>query len=193
MTQKRTSEEAHKRKRQVVQDAMAVFLRYGYARTTMADLSKAAGMSRPALYELFPGKEELFAAVVRELNRETLQGYREKLPSLRTTRSKLQYFCRDWGTHGLRLAEQHPDSRDLFDLRVPAVREIFDEFIAFLIGIVGPGSRHSPLQTKKILFNFVYSLLGLEAAAKSVAHMEQMIDLQVEMLLAMIEAADLPS
>ena len=167
-----------------------MFLRYGFARTTMADLSKAASLSRPALYELFPGKEELFAAVVRELNREALQNYREKLPTLRTTQSKLQYFCRDWGTHGLRLAEHHPDSRDLFDLRVPAVRDIFDEFISFLIGIVEPMSKRSPAQTKKILFNFVYSLLGLEAAAKSVPHMEQMIDLQVEMLLAMIEAAD---
>lgn len=47
--------------RQRVRDAaLGVFARHGYRRTTMADLAGAAGMSRPALYLVFPGKEAVF-------------------------------------------------------------------------------------------------------------------------------------
>ena len=43
-----------------------VFGANGYSRTTMGDLAKAAGMSRPALYLVFPRKEQLFSTLLRE-------------------------------------------------------------------------------------------------------------------------------
>lgn len=43
-----------------------VFGANGYARTTMGDLAKAAGMSRPALYLVFPRKEQLFSTLLRQ-------------------------------------------------------------------------------------------------------------------------------
>ncbi|WP_207791533.1 helix-turn-helix domain-containing protein [Sandaracinobacteroides saxicola] len=52
--------------------AVGVFARYGYARTTMADLAAAAGMSRPALYLLFAGKEALFRDLAEALTGEAL-------------------------------------------------------------------------------------------------------------------------
>ena len=56
-------ERAAKRER-VADAALIVFQRYGFARTTMSDIAEAVGMSRPALYLLFPNKEEIFAAAV---------------------------------------------------------------------------------------------------------------------------------
>ena len=50
-----------------------MFFRYGYARTTMADLASAAGLSRPALYLVFPGKAEVFQAVVEWLSEHLLK------------------------------------------------------------------------------------------------------------------------
>ena len=43
-----------------------VFRLNGYSRTTMGDLAQAAGMSRPALYLVFPRKEQLFSTLLRE-------------------------------------------------------------------------------------------------------------------------------
>ena len=48
----------------VLETAEGVFTRYGYARTTMGDLARSAGLSRPALYLLFPDKEAVFAGVI---------------------------------------------------------------------------------------------------------------------------------
>lgn len=47
-----------------MQAAAAVFARRGLAGTRVADIAEAAGMSQGLAYHYFPGKEELFAALV---------------------------------------------------------------------------------------------------------------------------------
>src|SRR5689334_23132155 len=51
------------RRRQIVDAARACFLRFGYAKTSLDDIAKQAGLSRPLLYRKFKNKEEIFAAV----------------------------------------------------------------------------------------------------------------------------------
>ena len=52
------------RRQRVLESGMDLFLHYGFRRTTMGDIAKAAGMSRPTLYALYPSKEAIFAGVV---------------------------------------------------------------------------------------------------------------------------------
>lgn len=49
----------------ILQAAFEAFARYGLRRTSMADIAKGAGMSRPALYLHYAGKEDIFNALVR--------------------------------------------------------------------------------------------------------------------------------
>ncbi|MEV0403866.1 helix-turn-helix domain-containing protein [Actinoallomurus sp. NPDC050550] len=56
-----TSMEA--KREQVVSAALGVFGRYGYRRTSMDLVAQAARMSRPAVYQHFKNKEEIFRAV----------------------------------------------------------------------------------------------------------------------------------
>ncbi|WP_431036532.1 TetR/AcrR family transcriptional regulator [Streptomyces sp. P6-2-1] len=51
----------------VLEAAMATFARYGYRRTSMAEVARAADISRPGLYFLFSSKELLFRAAVEQL------------------------------------------------------------------------------------------------------------------------------
>ena len=44
----------------VLEAAFQAFTSYGYKRTTMDDIARAAGMSRPAVYQHFPNKEAIF-------------------------------------------------------------------------------------------------------------------------------------
>ncbi len=46
----------------ILQAALSVFLAYGFARTKMDDIARAAGMSRPALYLVFRNKTDIFRA-----------------------------------------------------------------------------------------------------------------------------------
>ncbi len=49
----------------ILRAAFTAFARYGLRRTSMADIAKGAGMSRPALYLHYAGKEDIFNALVR--------------------------------------------------------------------------------------------------------------------------------
>lgn len=51
------------RPRRILEAAARLTLRYGYAKTTMDDLAREAGVSKGALYLVWPGKEELFDAL----------------------------------------------------------------------------------------------------------------------------------
>src|SRR5450830_276520 len=70
------------RRQQIVTAATATFLRYGYARTTMGDVARAANMSRPTLYAAFPDKEQVFDAVIRGLVEAKIAQIRQQLASL---------------------------------------------------------------------------------------------------------------
>jgi AcrR family transcriptional regulator len=49
---------------EVLEQAMLVFWRLGYERTTLTDLTKAMGINRPSLYAAFGDKEQLFRRVL---------------------------------------------------------------------------------------------------------------------------------
>ncbi len=47
-------------------NAMEVFIRYGFRKTSMDDVASAVGLSRQAIYKRFGNKETLFKAIVDE-------------------------------------------------------------------------------------------------------------------------------
>jgi AcrR family transcriptional regulator len=185
MTQKLSNAQRVARKDAVITAATGVFLRYGYSRTTMADLALAAQLSRPALYLLFPGKDEIFDAVIRELNTRMLEDFRQRLPKLRTLESRLQRVCADWGAHGLELMERHPDASDLFNLTFPTVREMYELFVQFLADLLAESGATSRLKVSpaELARNLVYSFRGLRETARDSRHLREMIRLQVEIVL----------
>lgn len=59
------------RRTMVLESAMATFARFGYRKTSMEEVARAAHISRPGLYFLFSSKESLFrAAVTQALHRD---------------------------------------------------------------------------------------------------------------------------
>ncbi|MGA7437692.1 MAG: TetR/AcrR family transcriptional regulator [Luteibacter sp.] len=52
------------RRNDILEAAVQVFVRYGFKKTSMDDLARAAGLSRQGLYLHFPNKETLFEAMV---------------------------------------------------------------------------------------------------------------------------------
>jgi AcrR family transcriptional regulator len=54
-----------RRRPQVLDAALALFLERGYEGTSMAAIADAAGVTKPVVYACFPGKDELFRALLR--------------------------------------------------------------------------------------------------------------------------------
>ncbi|WP_067798259.1 TetR/AcrR family transcriptional regulator [Actinomadura formosensis] len=74
MTSKKPAED---RRVEILTAAMTVFGRYGYRRTSMEMIAKAAGISRPALYQHFSGREDVFRAMGAHMLDEVLRSARE--------------------------------------------------------------------------------------------------------------------
>ena len=58
------AEEDNAKRRQIVDGARRVFLTRGFDAASMADIAKAAGVSKGTLYVYFKDKDELFSAIV---------------------------------------------------------------------------------------------------------------------------------
>jgi AcrR family transcriptional regulator len=59
------------RRETVLESALATFARFGYRKTSMEEVARAAHISRPGLYFMFDSKETLFrAAVTQALDRD---------------------------------------------------------------------------------------------------------------------------
>jgi len=56
--------------KKIVETAYGFFLRKGYHGTTMSEIAKSLGVTKPALYYFFPGKEDLYAAVAEHGRKE---------------------------------------------------------------------------------------------------------------------------
>ena len=57
-------------KRKIVREAFSLFLKMGYHGTTMGEIAKSLNVTKPALYQYFSSKEDLFAAVAEQARDE---------------------------------------------------------------------------------------------------------------------------
>lgn len=179
-------------KRQRAADAaLDVFQRYGFARTTMADIAEAAGMSRPALYLLFPNKDELFAAVVQSTNDRRLRAIRAHLASLVGLESQLTYACQAWVGGGYDLARQFPDAKDLTDLSLPAVQKAYVAFQVLLADLMADAvaATRWEVTASEVARLLVAAMRGFKGEAADRAELDRMIALEIAAVVAALEHA----
>jgi AcrR family transcriptional regulator len=60
------------RRQRILDAAGKLFERYGFGKTTVADIAREAGIGKGSVYLEFPGKEDVFLALVEEHEREIL-------------------------------------------------------------------------------------------------------------------------
>lgn len=79
---------------QIVQAAIRVLARQGYARTSLLDIAREAGMSKGAVHYHFPSKEALIEVVLAEacdvVQRRTLEAWPADQPALLGLRRALE-------------------------------------------------------------------------------------------------------
>ena len=76
------------RRKQLLGAAQEVFVAQGYHAAAMDDIAERAGVSKPVLYQHFPGKLDLYLALLEEHATELVERVRTALQS--TTNNKLR-------------------------------------------------------------------------------------------------------
>ena len=78
-------------KREVVLDVAAgLFARYGFRKTSVADIIREAGVARATVYKYFSTKEDIFHAVIRREMQDRLCRVRAEVEKESTTRDRLR-------------------------------------------------------------------------------------------------------
>lgn len=150
-----------------IEAAADVFLRYGYARTTMGDIAKAASMSRPALYLLFPGKEQVFEAATMFLARRHLENIRAAMLPCEGLLDKLTTACSMLLVGVFELQQSAPDARDMDDLSFSVVREIYAMFEQFFAAIIAEEVAVPAIPFEETARVLLYGARGLREVADS--------------------------
>jgi AcrR family transcriptional regulator len=71
----------HERRRQLLDAALEVFVSQGYHAAAMDEIAERAGVSKPVLYQHFPGKLELYLALLDQSVDELVKTVRRALRS----------------------------------------------------------------------------------------------------------------
>ncbi len=137
------------RRVEILRTASELFARNGFHGVSMDELGAAAGVSGPALYRYFPGKEAILSAMLIDISERLLAGGRERVDAAaspsRALRSLVDFH--------VDFALDHPDlidvqARDLDavpDVDRRAVRRLQSQYVTLWVdALVGQRPEMSP-------------------------------------------------
>ena len=78
------------RREQLLEIAKHVFAERGYQATTMEDIAKAAGFTKPILYQHFESKSMLYREIVAHTGAILVENLMKAITSVTTPRSKIE-------------------------------------------------------------------------------------------------------
>lgn len=107
--------------------AIDTFARYGFRRTTMGDIAKAAGLSRPTLYARFPNKEEVLTAAIGAVGAQALQDLTARWAPATTAQQVLADYCDEMILKQYDMIKNMPDSAELFSGLTEGAQAALDE------------------------------------------------------------------
>ncbi len=115
---------AEKRKSQLLDIAEDLFARLGYARTTTAELAKAAGVTEPIIYRHFDSKRELFVDLIERTAARTLAKWEAHLSGATDPSERLRRLLADNP-----LVSDDPAEQASYRVFLQAISEADDEAI----------------------------------------------------------------
>lgn len=132
------------RRRQLLETALTVFSSNGYHGSSMDDIADAAQVSKPVLYQHFPGKRELYLALVDHYLQELAVGLVSALQASDVNRERVESMLDVY----FGFVEANPEAhRLIFEsdlLADPEVAERFENFhlavADSIAGVLGPNA-----------------------------------------------------
>jgi len=176
----------------ILQAAAGVFLRYGYRKTSMDDLARAADLSRQGLYLHFANKEALFKEVVVQLigqSRATMRAAlaRDELPI--DERLLVAFMALKSQGDGSEMPQEH--LAELFATATQLVGPVLDELeqamVADLSRVlqasgIAAGWKEAGLGAKDLALHLTAASHGIKHQAKSTAEYRERMRVAIRLV-----------
>lgn len=115
------------RRREILDAALACFLQFGYAKTSLDDIAQRAGISRPLLYRKFRNKEDIFGACYDDVFDSLAPRTAEILKSRASKKDKLLQFCEVVCVDTWAILFKAPAVQEFYDACMNVIPEIHDK------------------------------------------------------------------
>lgn len=110
-----------------MEGASKVFLQYGYRQSTLDEIARKAEVSRPALYQYFADKADIFREVVSRLCEETLAQARSQLANDAPLSHRIAGALRAKYAPMVEQIGRSPHSAELFDRNARVAGDLAQE------------------------------------------------------------------
>lgn len=175
----------------ILKAALEVFVTYGFRKTSMDDIARAAGMSRPALYQLFGNKTEIFRGLADAMMAKTAEGARSGFGISGTFRDKLHSAMDRSILEMHRFIEQTAHGKELIGISDEIASDISDIWTDTLTNVIAEGLAQSQREgladlsrfsagPSTIARIFVFAIEGLKEDVKKglpiEAHLRAIVD-----------------
>jgi len=120
----------------ILEGAMKTFLAYGYERTTMDDIAKAAEMSRPALYLIFRNKSEIYLAIGSMLLGRSLEQASALLSRPGPLADRMMQAFEAAIFSMIEAIQQSPHGADILDMKNAFAAELMETWRGGLVDLV---------------------------------------------------------
>lgn len=108
----------------ILDAALPVFVRYGFRKTTMADIARAAGISRASLYLSFSSKEDVFRAGSARAHRQTMTEVEVALKAQGSVLDRIEAAVTTFQRGLIVPLGASADARELFEINMALAADI---------------------------------------------------------------------
>ncbi|MBR0717374.1 helix-turn-helix domain-containing protein [Bradyrhizobium liaoningense] len=161
----------------ILDAALPVFVRHGFRKTSMADIARAAGISRASLYLSFSSKEELFRAGSARAHAKTMRSVEAALDSDGDVLSRIELAIAAFQRDLIVPFASSADAAELFDTNMALAKDIAVAARARLVALLARALAEAQA-TSAITLDALNSTPA-DLAAIIVAAMEGIKDAQV--------------
>jgi AcrR family transcriptional regulator len=123
----------------ILESALTVFLTYGFKKTSMDDIAQQAGVSRPALYQLFKNKTDIFRALSHDLMKNALVQAKNAFDHPGTPREQLFNAIDNSIMEMHRFCDQSVHGAELIGINQEIARDIELEWKNGMIAVIAAG------------------------------------------------------
>ena len=156
---------------EILAAAMNVFATYGFKKTSMDDIARAGGMSRPALYQLFRNKADIFRALSIHMLDTSVAAATREFEGSGTFADRLAAALDRGLLNVHRMLEQSPHGAELVDVNEEIAADLdtlwhqqLTEVVAR--GLLGGCERGeldlAPDEIREAAMTFMYALKGIK-------------------------------
>lgn len=116
-----TTTRAETRRAAIRDAAIEQFMQRGYAATSMANIAESAGVSRPAVYQYFTDKEDVFTAAFAGVFEERVNAAIAGIDAAPTTQAALEALLQRYDGDLWELTSSSPHHHELMQAKSPAI------------------------------------------------------------------------